>query len=108
MDNLKDAAAGENYEWTEMYKNFAEVAREEGFDEIADLFEKTATVEAHHEERYLKLLANLENDIVFKRGDKTLWICRNCGYIYEGEEAPNICPLCVHPKAHFQVYSEVF
>ena len=80
----------------------------EGFDEIADLFEKTATVEAHHEERYLKLLANLENAIVFKRGDKTLWICRNCGYIYEGEEAPNICPLCVHPKAHFQVYSEVF
>lgn len=108
VSNLKDAAAGENYEWTEMYKNFAEVAREEGFNEIAELFERTATVEAHHEERYLKFVANLEDEIVFKRGEKTLWICRNCGYISEGDQAPTICPLCVHPRSYFQVYSEVF
>jgi len=108
ITNLKDAAAGENYEWTQMYKNFAEVAREEGFDEIAELFERVATVEAHHEERYLKLVANLENELVFKRGDKVLWICRNCGYIYEGSEAPNVCPLCAHPRAYFQLYNEAY
>lgn len=106
--NLKDAAAGENYEWTEMYKSFAEIAREEGFNEIAELFDRVAEVEAHHEERFLKLVANLENEIVFKRGEKVLWICRNCGYIYEGSEAPDLCPLCAHPKAHFQIYNEVF
>jgi len=108
ITNLKDAAAGENYEWTQMYKNFAEVAREEGFDEIAELFERVSTVEAHHEERYLKLVANLENELVFKRGDKVLWICRNCGYIYEGSEAPNVCPLCAHPRAYFQLYNEAY
>jgi len=107
-DNLKDAAKGENYEWTEMYKNFAEVAREEGFTDIALLFEKVATVEKHHEERYLKLLANLEDEIVFKRGEKVYWICRNCGYIHEGKEAPEKCPLCAHPKAYFQIFSENF
>jgi rubrerythrin len=107
-DNLKDAAQGENYEWTEMYRNFAEVAREEGFNDIALLFDKVATVEKHHEERYLRLLANLEDEIVFKRGEKVYWICRNCGYIHEGNEAPEMCPLCSHPKAYFQVFSEVF
>jgi len=107
-DNLKDAAQGENYEWTEMYKSFAEVAREEGFKDIALLFDKVAEVEKHHEERYLKLLANLEDEIVFKRGEKVYWICRNCGYIYEGTQAPEKCPLCAHPKAYFQIFSENF
>lgn len=102
--NLKDAAAGENYEWTTMYKDFAEVAREEGFLDIADQFEKVASIEKHHEERYLALLSNIENDIVFKRDNKTYWICRNCGYIYEGAEAPESCPACQHPKAYFQLY----
>lgn len=106
--NLKDAAAGENYEWTEMYRSFAEIAREEGFNDIADLFERVATVEAHHEERYLKLVANLENEIVFKRGEKVFWICRNCGYIYEGSEAPQVCPLCAHPRSYFQILNEDF
>lgn len=104
--NLADAAAGENYEWTTMYRDFAVVARQEGFAEIADQFEKVAEVEKHHEERYLALLSNLENDIVFKRDGKTMWICRNCGYIHEGEAAPELCPACKHPKAHFQLYSK--
>lgn len=102
--NLKDAAAGENYEWTTMYKDFAEIARGEGFIDIANQFELVGNIEKHHEERYLALLANLESDIVFKRDDKTYWICRNCGYIHEGNEAPDICPACKHPKAYFQLY----
>lgn len=104
--NLKDAATGENYEWTTMYKDFAQVAREEGFDDIASQFEMVGSIEKHHEERYLALLSNLENDIVFKRGNKTYWICRNCGYIYENTEAPPLCPACQHPKAYFQLYVE--
>jgi rubrerythrin len=91
-----------------MYRSFAEIAREEGFNDIADLFERVATVEAHHEERYLKLVANLENEIVFKRGEKVFWICRNCGYIYEGSEAPQVCPLCAHPRSYFQILNEDF
>jgi Rubrerythrin len=102
--NLKDAAAGENYEWTTMYKDFAAVAREEGFDAIAEQFEMVGSVEKHHEERYLTLLSNMESDIVFKRDDKTYWICRNCGYIHEGTEAPQVCPACKHPQSYFQLY----
>lgn len=104
--NLADAAAGENYEWTTMYKDFAATAKEEGFLEIADQFERVASIEKHHEERYKKLLSNLEEDIVFKRDGKTFWICRNCGYIHEGDAAPEICPACKHPKAYFQLYVE--
>jgi len=102
-ENLKAAAEGENYEWTTMYKGFAEEASEEGFSDIAFLFEKVAGIEATHEARYLKLLANLENDIVFKRGEKQYWVCRNCGYIMEGEYAPEKCPVCSHPKAYFEI-----
>lgn len=105
-DNLADAAAGENYEWTTMYKDFAEVARQEGFLEIATQFEKVGEVEKHHEERYKALLANLESDLVFKRDGKTYWLCRNCGYIHEGKEAPLICPACRHPRAYFQLHVE--
>ena len=101
--NLKDAAAGEHYEWTTMYKNFAEIAREEGFKEIALLFDKVGDIENTHEERYLKLLSNLENAIVFKRNEKVYWICRNCGHVYEGTDAPAICPVCSHPQSYFQL-----
>lgn len=101
--NLKDAAAGEHFEWTEMYKRMAEEAREEGFDVIADRFEHVGEVEARHEKRYLALLANIENDRVFKRDETVLWKCNNCGYIFEGAEAPKVCPACLHPQAFFQV-----
>ena len=101
-ENLADAAAGENYEWTEMYKKMAEEAREEGFEELAKKFEGVAEVEAAHERRYLKLLESYKNDKTFK-GDAPLgWKCNNCGYIYVGEEAPEMCPTCAHPKAHFE------
>lgn len=102
-DNLKDAAGGENYEWTEMYADFAKIAREEGFDNIAKLFEGVAAVEKAHEERYLKLLSSVDNDMVFKTNDgKTVWICRNCGHLHTGEEAPNVCPVCAHPRSYFE------
>lgn len=101
-ENLKDAAAGENYEWTDMYASFAKDAREEGFDHIAKLFELVAEIEKEHEERYLALLKNLEEKKVFKKDEKTVWICRNCGYIFEGEEAPLVCPTCAHPQAFFE------
>ncbi len=104
--NLKDAAAGENYEWTSMYKQFAEEAKEEGFDNIAFLFEKVGTIEADHEARYNALLANIENNVVFKRDTKQYWICRNCGFVVEGNQAPEICPVCSHPKAYFQMKAE--
>lgn len=103
VDNLKDAAAGENYEWTDMYATFAKEAREEGFDHIANLFEGVAAIEKEHEERYLKLLANLEGDLVFKTDDEnTVWICRNCGHIHVGKDAPAVCPVCAHPQAYFE------
>lgn len=102
-ENLKDAAAGENYEWTDMYKTFAEVAREEGFESIAKLFDGVGAIEKHHEERYLKLLSNVEDDMVFKSMDgETVWICRNCGHIAVGEKAPAACPVCAHPQAFFE------
>lgn len=101
-ENLKDAADGENYEWTDMYKNMADVAEEEGFKDIAFTMRKVAEIEKHHEERYRKLLDNIEKDIVFKDGPDTVWICRNCGYIYAGPEAPEKCPVCAHPKSFFE------
>lgn len=104
--NLKDAAEGENYEWTDMYANFAKEAREEGFDHIATLMEGVAKIEKEHEERYLKLLANVEGNAVFIKGEKVLWQCRNCGHIVLGTEAPEICPVCAHPRAYFQVKAE--
>ncbi|MCL2563258.1 MAG: rubrerythrin family protein [Oscillospiraceae bacterium] len=104
--NLRAAAAGENYEWTEMYKEFAAVAREEGFDDIADQMDKVGTVEKHHEERYLKLVGNIESGEVFLRDKTTYWICRNCGYVMEQAGAPDICPACKHPKAYFELWTE--
>ncbi len=100
-ENLKDCIAGENYEHVSMYPEFARIAREEGFDEIARLFEGVATVEAHHEERYKKLLENLNNDKVFKRDEKQQWECGNCGFRLNSTTAPEVCPVCAHPKAYF-------
>lgn len=106
MQNLKAAADGENYEYTSMYKEFAKVAKEEGFDDIALQMERVGRVEKHHEERYLKLLANMEAGKVFKREAKTHWNCRNCGYIMDAESAPEKCPACLHPKAYFELWCE--
>lgn len=105
-ENLKDAAEGENYEWTDMYANFAKEAREEGFDKIADLFEGVAAIEKEHEERYRKLLANVEGDLVFSKDGEVIWQCANCGHICVGKKAPDVCPVCVHPQAYFQVKAE--
>ena len=102
-DNLKAAAAGENEEWTEMYRRMAIEAREEGFNDIAFLFEKVGTIEKEHEERYLKLLQNLEDGVVFAKKEKTVWICRNCGYVLDSESAPLRCPVCAHPQAYFEL-----
>ena len=105
-ENLKDAADGENYEWTDMYATFAKEAREEGFDHIANLFEGVAAVEKEHEERYRKLLANVEGGLVFSRDGDVIWQCANCGHICIGKQAPEVCPVCAHPKAYFQVKAE--
>lgn len=102
-ENLKEAANGENYEWTSMYKEFAEEAKEEGFTTIAKLFEMVAAIEKHHEERYLELLKNLDENTIFKKDGKVFWKCRNCGHIHEGEKAPGVCPVCDHPQAYFEV-----
>ena len=101
--NLEDAASGENYEWTDMYAGFAKTAKEEGFDRIAFLFSEVAKIEKEHEERYRKLLENLTDDKVFKRGESQFWICGNCGHIHYGPEAPEKCPVCDHPKAYFSI-----
>ncbi len=106
VENLKDAAAGENYEWTEMYAEFAKVAKEEGFDHIAALFEMVAKIEKDHEERYKKLLANIEGGLVFSRNGDMMWICSNCGHVHIGKAAPEICPVCAHPKAYFMMKAE--
>ncbi|MBN2038737.1 MAG: rubrerythrin family protein [Spirochaetes bacterium] len=106
--NLKAAAAGEHYEWTEMYPGFAKIAEEEGFEELAKIFRSIAIAEEHHEKRYLDLLKNLENGEVFKRGQKVKWKCRNCGYIHEGVSAPEKCPACDHAQAYFQILADVF
>ncbi len=105
-ENLKAAAEGENYEWTDMYKGFAKTAKEEGFDHIAYLFEEVAKIEKAHEERYMTLLGNVNNDLVFKKGEETVWICRNCGYVYVGKEAPKVCPVCSHPQSFFEQKKE--
>lgn len=102
MANLKSAAAGENEEWTQMYREMADTAREEGFEKLAFLFEGVLKIEKEHEERYLKLLANLENDMVFSAGEQTVWICRNCGHVHVGNDAPQVCPVCAHPQAYFE------
>ena len=102
-ENLLDAANGENYEWTDMYANMAKDAHEEGFTEIAILFEKVAAIEKTHEERYRKLLSNVENGLVFSREGDMIWECSNCGHIVIGKKAPELCPVCKHPKAYFQL-----
>lgn len=106
LDNLKEAAAGEHYEHTEMYPSFAQKAREEGFEEIAKVFEAIAVAEQFHEKRYNALAANIEAGRVFKRDEPVVWRCRNCGYLHDGEEAPDTCPACAHPQAHFELNGE--
>ena len=104
--NLRAAAEGENFEWTDMYARMAREAREEGFDEIADKMLGVAAVEKAHEERYRRLLANVEGDLVFSRDEECVWQCRNCGHIHVGKKAPEVCPVCDHPQAHFQLKPE--
>lgn len=106
LDNLQDAASGENYEWTDMYKEFAQTAKEEGFHEIAYLFEAVGQIEKHHEERYLKLIGNIEENLVFERGEEKVWICRNCGHITVGKKAPEVCPVCKHPQSYMELKAE--
>ena len=105
-ENLKAAAEGENYEWTDMYDGFAKTARKEGFEAIAKLFEGVAAIEKHHEERYRKLLKNVEDKVVFSKDGDAIWQCRNCGHIVVGKEAPAVCPVCAHPQAYFEVAKE--
>ena len=104
--NLKLAAEGENYEWTEMYASFAKTAREEGFDKIADLFEGVAKIEKEHEERYRKLLANVQGGIVFSRDNDMIWQCSNCGHIHIGKASPEVCPVCAHPQSYFEIKAD--
>ena len=103
MTNLKDAADGERYEWADMYKGFAEIAKEEGFDEIATLFNGVAEIEKTHEERYRKLITNIENNEVFHKDNEVVWICRNCGHIYTGKDALEVCPVCDHPESFMEL-----
>ena len=105
-ENLKAAASGENYEWTDMYDRFAKEAREEGFEQIAYLFEAVGKIEKEHEQRYLALLNNLKTDRVFVKDEIVIWKCSNCGHIHIGESAPEICPVCAHPKAYFEIASK--
>lgn len=106
LDNLKEAAAGENYEYTDMYPGFAKTAEEEGLSEIAEVFTAIAVAEKQHEKRYLALTANIETGRVFKREESVVWRCRNCGYLHEGTEAPGVCPACAHAQAHFELLGE--
>jgi rubrerythrin len=106
LDNLKKAAAGENYEYTDMYPGFAKTAEEEGLSEIAEVFTAIAVAEKQHEKRYLALAANIETGRVFKREESVVWRCRNCGYLHEGTEAPGVCPACAHAQAHFELLGE--
>ena len=105
-ENLLDAAEGENYEWTDMYAEFAKVAHEEGFERIAYLFEGVAAIEKEHEERYRKLLKNVEDKLVFSKEGEAIWICRNCGHVVVGKEAPKVCPICSHPQSYFELKKE--
>ena len=106
VDNLKAAASGENFEWTDMYQRMAEEAKEEGFDHIAFLFSEVAKIEKEHEERYKKLLENVENGLVFSKDGDKIWKCRNCGHICIGKEAPKVCPVCAHPQSYFEIKAE--
>ncbi|MCF6245855.1 MAG: rubrerythrin family protein [Desulfobacula sp.] len=106
LENLKAAAAGEEYEWTTMYPDFAKTAKEEGFNAIALVFEMISVAEKQHDKRYADLAANVEKGTVFKKAGSTKWCCRNCGYVHEGEEAVEVCPACVHPQAHFELLAE--
>lgn len=106
MANLKDAAEGENYEWTDMYDRMAREAEEEGFTEIAKKFRAVGAIERHHEERYRKLLANIEDGIVFSRDEDAMWICRNCGHIVVGRKAPELCPVCKHSRSFFEIKAD--
>ena len=106
LENLGHAAEGENYEWTDMYDRFAREAKEEGFDAIAGLFEKVAAIEKQHEERYRKLIQNIEEGLVFSRDGDTIWICRNCGHVVIGKQAPQICPVCGHPQSFFEIKAD--
>jgi len=106
IQNLKDAASGEHYEWTTMYAEFAKTAAEEGFKELADLFEKVGAIEKEHEERYKKLLSNIEQNKVFESSENQQWHCMNCGEIYIGKQAPELCPTCSHPRAYFQIRAD--
>ena len=105
-ENLLAAAEGENYEWTDMYATFAKEAREEGFEEIAELFDGVAAIEKEHEERYRKLLENVKGDLVFSKDNEVIWQCANCGHICVGKKAPDVCPVCAHPQSYFQVKAE--
>jgi rubrerythrin len=105
-ENLLDAASGEHYEWTEMYKTFAQTAREEGFNEIADIMERVAAIEKTHEERYRKLAENIKQNKVFDKDEEVVWICRNCGHKHVGKKAPQVCPTCAHPQAFFEEYAQ--
>ena len=105
-ENLLDAATGENYEWTEMYKEFAETAKEEGFTRLAKLFEMVGEIEKEHEQRYLTLLQNIKDDKVFKKDSKKIWVCRNCGHVYEGDKALDVCPVCAHPQSYMEVQAD--
>ena len=106
LDNLKESAAGENYEYTDMYPGFAKTAVEEGFEEIAEIFKAIAVAEKQHEKRYLELAANIANNTVFKKDQSVVWRCRNCGYLHEGDSAPEECPACAHAQAHFELLGE--
>ncbi len=108
LENLLDAAAGEHGEWTDMYVRMAKEAKEEGFDELAFKFEKVGEIEKRHEERYQKLAELVREKRVFKKTEKRIWICRNCGHIYVGEQAPKVCPVCNHPEAYFELFVEEF
>ncbi|MGM9849485.1 MAG: rubrerythrin [Bacilli bacterium] len=106
VDNLKAAADGENYEWTDMYEEFAKTAEEEGFKELAIKFRQVGAIEKHHEERYRKLLKNIDDELVFSRDDEKIWICRNCGHVVIGKKAPMVCPVCAHPQSFFEIKAE--
>mgnify|MGYP003326779157 CR=1 FL=1 len=103
LSNLKEAANGENYEWTDMYEGFAKTAEEEGFKALAVKFRAVAAIEKEHEERYRKLLKNIEDEVVFSKDEDCVWICRNCGHVVIGKKAPNVCPVCAHPQSYFEV-----
>ena len=106
VENLKDAAEGENYEWTEMYEQFAKEAEEEGFMQIAQMFRGVAKIEKEHEERYKALLQNIQNGVVFEKDDVVIWKCLNCGHIHVGNKAPNVCPVCSHPQSYFELQAK--